>query len=118
MHWLVSQASLLDREVCAGRTEATGLGLFYGVREAMSNADDMKKIGLSTGLGGKRVVVQGLGNVGFFSAKFCIEGGATVIGIIEREGGVYNAKGLDIDALLNTARILNQYWISRELRIS
>ncbi len=82
-----------------GRTEATGLGLFYGLREAMSNAEDMKALGLSTGLAGKRVVVQGLGNVGFFSAKFCLEGGAVVVGIIEREGGVYNAKGLDVEAL-------------------
>ena len=82
-----------------GRTEATGLGLFYGLREAMDSADDMKALGLSKGLEGKRVIVQGLGNVGFFSSKFCIEGGAIVIGIVEREGGVYNAKGLDVEAL-------------------
>jgi glutamate dehydrogenase (NAD(P)+) len=65
----------------------------------MSNTEDMKAIGLSTGLQGKRVIVQGLGNVGFFSAKFCSEGGAIIIGIIEREGGVYNANGLDVEAL-------------------
>ena len=83
-----------------GRTEATGLGVFYGLREAMSIAEDMKKLGLTTGLEGKKVVVQGLGNVGYYSAKFCREGGAIIIGIFEREGGIVNDKGIDVDALL------------------
>jgi glutamate dehydrogenase (NAD(P)+) len=47
-----------------GRTEATGLGVFYGLREACSHADTMRKLGLSPGLEGKRIIVQGLGNVG------------------------------------------------------
>lgn len=94
-----------------GRTEATGQGVFYGIREAMNNVEDMKKLGLSTGISGKRVIVQGLGNVGFYSAKFCQEGGALVVGIAEREGGVYNENGLDIEALFKhrkeTGSILN-----------
>ena len=84
-----------------GRTEATGQGIFFGICEALSHAEDMKEIGLTTGISGKRVIVQGLGNVGYYSAKFCQEGGAFVTGIIEREGGVYNEKGLDIEALFN-----------------
>ena len=80
-----------------GRTEATGQGIFFGICEALSHAEDMKEIGLTTGIEGKTVIVQGLGNVGFYSAKFCQEGGAKVIGVIEREGGVYNDKGLDIE---------------------
>lgn len=79
-----------------GRTEATGLGLYFGVREALSHADDMKAIGLTTGIAGKRVIVQGLGNVGFYSAKFCMEGGAVIVGIAEREGGIYDPNGLDV----------------------
>ncbi|MBL0105546.1 MAG: Glu/Leu/Phe/Val dehydrogenase [Bacteroidetes bacterium] len=94
-----------------GRTEATGQGLFFGIREALANVEDMKAIGLSTGIEGKRVIVQGLGNVGFYSAKFCSEGGGIVIGILEREGGVMNPNGLDIDALFAhrkaTGSILN-----------
>lgn len=94
-----------------GRTEATGQGVFYGIREAMRNADDMKALGLTPGIEGKRVIVQGLGNVGYYSAKFCTEGGATVVGIAEREGGIYNAKGLDIEAVFKhrkeTGSILN-----------
>ena len=94
-----------------GRTEATGQGLYFGLREALNNAEDMKRIGLTTGIAGKRIIVQGLGNVGFFSAKFCAEGGGIVISVIEREGGVMNQNGLDIDALFKhrkeTGSILN-----------
>lgn len=82
-----------------GRKEATGQGIFFGIREAMSIGEDMAKLGLTPGISGKRVIVQGLGNVGFFSAKFCAEGGAIVTGIAEREGGIYNANGLDVEAV-------------------
>lgn len=82
-----------------GRTEATGQGVFFGVREACSYADDMKALGLTTGLEGKRIIVQGLGNVGYWSALYFQQAGALVVGVAEYEGGVYNAKGLDIDAL-------------------
>lgn len=84
-----------------GRTEATGRGVYYGIREAMRNTEDMKKAGLTPGLEGKRVIVQGLGNVGFYSAKFCAEGGAIIVGIAEREGGIYTDKGLDVEAVFN-----------------
>src|SRR2546423_10909397 len=54
-----------------GRKEATGRGVFYGIREALSNTELMKGHGMTPGLEGKRVIVQGLGNVGFHSALFC-----------------------------------------------
>ena len=82
-----------------GRTEATGLGVFYGIREFCDQAEDMKALKLNTGLEGKTVVVQGFGNVGYWSAKFFQNAGAIVIGISEYDGAVYNPKGLDIDAL-------------------
>ncbi|MEY3194931.1 MAG: hypothetical protein RIQ78_1028, partial [Bacteroidota bacterium] len=47
-----------------GRAEATGRGVYYGLRECVSHEADMKKIGLTTGMAGKTMVVQGLGNVG------------------------------------------------------
>ena len=53
-----------------GRREATGLGVFFGLREVCNMPDIMKKLGLTTGVEGKRVVVQGLGNVGYHTAKF------------------------------------------------
>jgi glutamate dehydrogenase (NAD(P)+) len=84
-----------------GRTEATGLGLYFGVREALRNAEDMKNMKMSTGIEGKKIIVQGLGNVGFYSAKFCMEGGGIIVGIAEREGGIYDPKGLDVQKVFN-----------------
>lgn len=80
-----------------GRKEATGRGVFFGLREACNNVEDMKRLGLNVGLEGKTVVIQGLGNVGYFAAKFIQEGGGVVVGIAEREGAIYNPKGLDYD---------------------
>jgi glutamate dehydrogenase (NAD(P)+) len=83
-----------------GRTEATGRGVFFGIRECCDSAEDMKKLGLAKGLSGKRVVVQGLGNVGYHSAKFLSEGGAVLVGIAEYDGALYNPKGLDIEDIM------------------
>jgi len=83
----------------AGRKEATGRGLFFALREACQQADDMMALGLPVGIAGKRLIVQGLGNVGYHAAKFCREGGAVVIAIAEREGAIMNPKGLDEDAV-------------------
>jgi glutamate dehydrogenase (NAD(P)+) len=83
-----------------GRVEATGRGVFYGIREVCSVAEDMKALGLSTGLAGKRVVIQGLGNVGYYAARFFQEGGALLVGLAESEGAVANPKGLDIEQVM------------------
>jgi glutamate dehydrogenase (NAD(P)+) len=83
-----------------GRLEATGRGVFYGLREACSHRDDMKRLGLDRGLEGKRVVVQGLGNVGYHAAKFLQQAGAVVVGLAEYEGAIYSRKGLDVEAVM------------------
>ncbi|RMG26455.1 MAG: Glu/Leu/Phe/Val dehydrogenase [Bacteroidetes bacterium] len=83
-----------------GRTEATGLGVFYGLREATGIAEDMKKLGLTTGLAGKKVIVQGLGNVGYWAAKFLQDDGAVITGIAEYEGGIFDPNGLDVEEVL------------------
>ncbi len=80
-----------------GRTEATGRGVFFGVREACSVTEDMKRLGLGPGLEGKTVVVQGLGNVGYHAAKFLQEGGAVLVGLAEYEGAIHAPGGLDMD---------------------
>ena len=94
-----------------GRREATGLGVFYGIREVCKMEDMMKKLGLNTGVEGKRVVVQGLGNVGYHSAKFFQDAGALIIGLAEYEGAISSATGLDVEAVFNhrnaTGSILN-----------
>ncbi len=78
-----------------GRKEATGLGVFFGVREVCNMPDIMQRLGMSTGVKDKRVIVQGLGNVGYHTAKFFRENGAKVIAIAEVEGAICNEDGLN-----------------------
>jgi glutamate dehydrogenase (NAD(P)+) len=94
-----------------GRKEATGLGVFFGVREVCLMEDVMKKQGLTVGIENKKVVVQGLGNVGYHSAKFFRENGAIVVSIAEFEGAIYNEAGLNEEEVFQhrkkTGSILN-----------
>ena len=84
----------------AGRVEATGRGVQYALREFFRDERDKAKAGLDGGLEGKRVIVQGLGNVGYHAAKFLQEeDGCIITGIIERDGALFNAKGLDVGAV-------------------
>ena len=83
-----------------GRTEATGRGVFFGAREVCRVSEDMKALGLSPGIDGKRVVVQGLGNVGYFAAKFFQDAGAILVGLAEYEGAVANPDGLDLEKVM------------------
>jgi len=94
-----------------GRKEATGLGVFYGVREVCLMPDVMEKVGLTVGIENKNVIVQGLGNVGYYTAKFFREHGAKVIAIAEYEGAIYAKEGLNEEAVFQhrkaTGSILN-----------
>lgn len=80
-----------------GRSEATGLGVYFGIREALADSDLLKGKNMNgSTMQGKRIIVQGLGNVGYHAAHFCQEDGAIIIGIAEREGGIYNDNGIDV----------------------
>ncbi|SHL84169.1 glutamate dehydrogenase (NAD(P)+) [Roseovarius litoreus] len=84
----------------AGRVEATGRGVQYALREFFRHPEDMAAAGLSGSLDGKRVIVQGLGNVGYHAAKFLQEeDGAVITGIIEHDGALYSDEGLDVEAV-------------------
>ncbi|MFW8634385.1 Glu/Leu/Phe/Val family dehydrogenase [Cribrihabitans pelagius] len=86
----------------AGRVEATGRGVQYALREFFRHPDDMAAAGLTGSLEGKRVIVQGLGNVGYHAASFLAEeDGARITGIIERDGGLFSPDGLDVEAVHN-----------------
>jgi glutamate dehydrogenase (NAD(P)+) len=101
----------LSQSGIRGRTEATGQGVFFGVREACGVAEDMKAMGLSQGIAGKRVIIQGLGNVGYWSATYFQKAGAIITGIAEYEGGIFNENGLDVEEVFqhrkNSGSILN-----------
>ena len=72
-----------------GRVEATGRGVQFALREFFRHPEDKAAARLSGDLDGKRVIVQGLGNVGYHAAKFLSEeDGALIIGIIERDGAI------------------------------
>jgi glutamate dehydrogenase (NAD(P)+) len=80
-----------------GRTEATGRGVVFGLREFFRHKEDVEKAGMTGDLKGKKVIVQGLGNVGYHTSKILHEeDGAKVVGIIEFDGALYDPNGLDI----------------------
>ena len=83
-----------------GRVEATGRGVQYALREFFRHPEDVALARLSGDLTGKRVVVQGLGNVGYHTAKFLSEeDGALIVAVIERDGAVVSEAGLNIEEL-------------------
>ena len=86
-----------DRGGIAGRNEATGKGIQYALREFFRHSDAVEAAGLEGGLHGQRVVVQGLGNVGYHAAKFLSEQDQVrIIAIIERDGVVADSEGLNV----------------------
>jgi len=85
-----------------GRTEATGRGVQYAIQEFFRHPGDVIKAGLTPGLAGKSIVVQGFGNVGFHAARLLsTEDDVKIIAVIKSEGVIINNDGLDIGALHN-----------------
>ena len=85
-----------------GRKEATGRGVVFALREFFRHTDDVKAAGLSGNLGGKSVVIQGLGNVGYHAGLILLEeDDARVIAVIEHDGAVVNDEGISVQALHN-----------------
>ena len=83
-----------------GRVEATGRGVQYSIQALFRHPEDVAKTGMSEGLDGKRVIVQGLGNVGYHAAKFLSEeDGCKITHVLERDGAVHDPSGIDIEAL-------------------
>ena len=127
MAWIADQYSQMqptdiDAKACvtgkpltmggiAGRTEATGRGIQYALREFFRDSTDVSLAGLSGSLDGKKIIVQGLGNVGYHAAKFLSQqDGAIISMVIERDGAVASESGIDVDALKN--------WIKEKGRIA
>ncbi|MFQ5525068.1 MAG: Glu/Leu/Phe/Val dehydrogenase [Thermoanaerobaculia bacterium] len=83
-----------------GREQATGRGVYFGIRELCNDDEMMKQLGLDRGVAGKRVVIQGLGNVGHYAAKYLQDAGAILVGLAEYEGAVANPDGLDFEVVV------------------
>lgn len=82
-----------------GRKEATGLGVYFTVREFLKYQEIKEKTGLIDGLLNTKIIVQGFGNVGSWAAHFFAENGAKIIGVVEKDGAVYAPNGLDVGGL-------------------
>ena len=90
----------VNMEGITGRREATGRGVYFGVRACLNIEEDMLPLGLTPGTAGKSVIVQGFGNVGYHAAySLARYGRALIIGIAERDGGIFNPRGLDVEAV-------------------
>ena len=84
----------------AGRIEATGRGVQYALHAFFNHPEDVKRTGLTPGLKGKRIIIQGLGNVGYHAGLFLSEeDGALITHVLERDGCVVNKHGINIAAL-------------------
>ncbi len=105
---LNSSACVTGKPISAGgihgRIEATGLGVMYAAKEVCSIKEDMKELGLDKGLMGKKIVIQGFGNVGYNAARYFHEEDAKIVGIFEVEGGIYNSKGLNPNTVFEHRR--------------
>ena len=98
--WACVTGKPLGKGGIAGRTEATGRGVQYTLQEFFRHERDVKKTGLSPGLSGKRVIIQGLGNVGYHAALFLSQhDGCRITHVLEREGSIVDPGGVDIAAL-------------------
>lgn len=86
---------ILSQGGIAGRTESTGMGVFFVLRELLENDDFTEKSDLSPGIKDKKIIVQGFGNVGFHFARIAHEAGAKIVGVIERDAAIYDVHGLD-----------------------
>ena len=88
-----------------GRTQATGRGAHYVVREFFGHAEDVRRCGLDGGLEGKRVIVQGFGDVGFNAARYLVaDEGVRLVGVVERDGAVVSNAGLEPEAVAEHRR--------------
>ena len=98
--WACVTGKPVNKGGIAGRTEATGRGVKYALKAFFENSEDVKKTGLTSGLKNKRIIVQGLGNVGYYAAYFLSnEDGAIITHVMERDGAIVDKDGIDISSL-------------------
>ena len=98
--WACVTGKPVNKGGIGGRTEATGRGVQYALQAFFDNPVDVKKTGLTPGLKGKRLIVQGLGNVGYHAALFLsTEDNCLITHVIERDGSIVDQKGINIEKL-------------------
>ena len=83
----------------SGRRESTGLGVYYAVKQLLTNTAVAQNMKVTPGLKGKTFILQGFGNVGYWASKFFTEEGAKLIGVAEFDGSIYNPEGINYQEL-------------------
>ena len=86
----------VDHGGIKGRLEATGRGVCEALKEFFRHPKEVQRAGVNKELSDQNIIIQGFGNVGFNSAKALFQNGAKIIGIAEKDGGIFNDKGIDI----------------------
>ncbi len=79
-----------------GRLEATGRGVCEALKEFFRHSNELTKHSIDGTLSDQTIIIQGFGNVGINSAKALYDNGARIIGVAEREGGIFSEDGIDI----------------------
>ena len=69
--------------------------MFYATKKVLSNAEVAKNLGVDVGIAGKKFVIQGFGNVGYWASRFFVEEGAKLVGVAEYDGSIYNEEGIN-----------------------
>ena len=82
-----------------GRTESTGLGVYYGMKVLLDSKSFCDKAGMSVGIDGKTFIIQGYGNVGYHAAKFFSQDGGKVTGVVEHDCALWKNSGFDYESL-------------------
>lgn len=83
----------------SGHRESAGLGMTVVLKELLKDDAFCEQVDTSLGLKGKRVIIQGYGNMGYHFAKFMKKEGAKIIGVVERDCSLFNPEGLDPDEI-------------------
>jgi glutamate dehydrogenase (NAD(P)+) len=102
----VSTGKHINQGGIRGRTESTGLGVYYGIRELLNTESFYDLAKLSKGIKNKTFVVQGFGNVGYWASKFISEDGGIITTVVEHDAAIHNSKGFNVDDL-NDYKIKN-----------
>ena len=87
----------VDHGGIKGRLEATGRGVCEALKEFFRHPGEVKKANISnSNLDDQKIIIQGFGNVGLNSAKSLFATGAKIVGIAEKDGAIFNKKGINI----------------------
>ena len=102
----------VTQEGVSGRNEATGRGVYIGIRELLNDEREIGRVGLKKGIRDKEIIIQGFGNVGYHAALFLHQAGAKIVGVCEFNGSIYKKEGIDpikLKEWLNSGSMIFDY---------